>query len=194
MLTGLSTVQSASMCTVYLGKVHRRQFLNTLLAAAPALGMPHLGFLPPTTRVLAFRHLHTSERLEVVYAREGRYIPDALASVNHLLRDFRSGQTHPIDPQLLDVLHALKVATGSREPFEVISGYRSPATNQQLRDRSQGVASGSLHMQGKAIDIRLADVPLAKLREAAKALRRGGVGYYEESNFVHVDTGRVRAW
>ena len=103
-------------------------------------------------------------------------------------------EVHPIDPALLDLLHGLADLSGSTKPYQMISGYRSPATNEMLRHQSEGVASGSLHMKGQAIDIRLADVPLAKLRNAALAVRRGGVGYYPASDFVHVDTGRVRAW
>ncbi|MGA0610863.1 DUF882 domain-containing protein [Caldimonas sp. KR1-144] len=145
-------------------------------------------------RELAFSHLHTGERLRVTYFDAGSYVDDALAAVNRLLRDFRSGEVGTIDPRLLDVLHALALGSGTRAPFEVISGYRCRATNEALRRRSDGVASTSLHMSGQAIDIRLADVPLATLRNKALALRAGGVGYYPASDFVHVDTGRVRAW
>ena len=145
-------------------------------------------------RVLRFEHLHTGEKLCVEYFDAGRYRPDALSSVNQLLRDFRTGEVAAIDAALLDQLHDLSGMTASRQPFQIISGYRSPATNQMLRERSSGVAGGSLHMRGQAIDIRLADVPLATLRSAALALRAGGVGYYPASDFVHVDTGRVRAW
>lgn len=136
----------------------------------------------------------TAERLTIEYCTADAYVPEALAAVDHLLRDFRTGEVHPIDPALLDLLHRLGGATGARRPFDVISGYRSPATNQMLRERSTGVASGSLHMQGRAIDIRPADVPLERLRDAALGLRLGGVGYYPASDFVHVDTGRVCAW
>ena len=114
--------------------------------------------------------------------------------MNHLLRDFRTGGVGSIDPGLLDLLHELAAITGSQRAFHVISGYRSPATNQTLRQNSSGVASGSLHLRGQAIDIRLADVPLATLRDAARSMRSGGVGYYAASDFVHVDTGRVRSW
>ena len=113
---------------------------------------------------------------------------------DRFLRDFRNGEIGAIDPRLLDLLHRLRATTDSRQPFAVISGYRSPATNAALRLRSIGVASTSLHMRGQAIDIRLADVPLATLRDAARALGAGGVGYYPGSDFVHVDTGRVRTW
>jgi uncharacterized protein YcbK (DUF882 family) len=145
-------------------------------------------------RVLHFSHTHTGERLAIEYFNAGAYLPDALETVNHLLRDFRTGDIHEIDPGLLDLLHRLAAVTGTSKPFQVISGYRSPATNAMLRHRSEGVAVGSLHMQGQAIDIRLADVPLPKLRAAALDARRGGVGYYPSSDFVHVDTGRVRTW
>lgn len=175
--------------------VDRRQFLRTIATAAPMVALPGLASAVPTgTRVLTFSHLHTAERLEVAYKAGGRYLPSALSAVNHLLRDFRTGDEHAIDPRLLDLLHELHTTTASRRPFEIISGYRSPATNAMLRGHSGGVASTSLHMQGRAIDIRLADVPLASLRDAALDLRRGGVGYYPSSNFVHVDTGRVRRW
>lgn len=145
-------------------------------------------------RSLRFSHLHTGERLSVEYFSGGEYLPDALRAVNQLLRDFRTGEVHAIDPGLLDLLHGLTDVTGCQQPFEVISGYRSPATNRTLRSRSEGVAARSLHMQGQAIDIRVADVSLPRLRDAALTAGRGGVGYYPASNFVHVDTGRVRAW
>jgi uncharacterized protein YcbK (DUF882 family) len=138
--------------------------------------------------------MHTGERLVVEYFTGGAYLPDALGSIDHLLRDFRTNEIHAIDRQLLDLLHALSRTTGTRMPFQVISGYRSPATNQMLRSRSEGVAAHSLHMEGQAIDLRLPDVTLRTLRDAARALRGGGVGYYPASNFVHVDTGRVRIW
>ena len=173
----------------------RRLFLSTLAGALPVLALPDVGVAHPiAVRALEFSHLHTGERLMVDYARGSTYLPDGLAAINKVLRDFRTREVHPIDPALLDQLHALRLATGTRRPFEVISGYRSPVTNAHLRSRSQGVASGSLHMSGRAIDVRLADVPLATLRDAAYALERGGVGYYPGSNFVHLDTGRVRRW
>lgn len=172
--------------------VSRRQFLVALAAAAASPRL--LEAAPSASRSLTFSHLHTGERLAVEYFDRGRYVPDALAAVNHVLRDFRTGAVHVIDPRLLDVLHDLARTTGSRRPYEIISGYRSPTTNQMLRQHSEGVAAGSLHMVGQAIDIRLADVRLASLRAAALDLKAGGVGYYPASNFVHVDTGRVRRW
>jgi len=169
--------------------------MTAVASALPALAMPRLLFADsPATRALSFVHTHTSERLQVAYFSGGQYLGDALAAVDQFLRDFRTGDVHAIDPGLLDLLHHLTGATGSARPFQVISGYRSPATNSALRARSEGVSAGSLHMKGQAIDVRLADVPLAKLRAAALGRRRGGVGYYPASDFVHVDTGRVRSW
>jgi uncharacterized protein YcbK (DUF882 family) len=145
-------------------------------------------------RILRFRHLHTGESLTRTYWAEGVYLDDELADINRLLRDHRTGDIHQIDPQLLDLLHHLQHKTGSRAPFEVISGYRSPKTNEGLRKHSNGVAKKSLHMRGMAIDIRIPGVDLARLRKAALALKGGGVGYYPKSNFLHIDTGRVRHW
>ncbi len=145
-------------------------------------------------RRLAFVHTHTNEQLDVVYAGPDGYHAGNLSRVNEFLRDFRTSDVHPIDPKLLDILHALARSVTSTEPFHVISGYRSPRTNSTLRSHSAGVAKYSLHMEGKAIDIRLPDVALGRLRDRALRLARGGVGYYPGSDFVHVDTGRVRAW
>ena len=114
--------------------------------------------------------------------------------MNSFLRDFRTGDQHAIDPALYDLLNDLRLATGTRSPFHVISAYRSPRTNSMLREHGGGVAKGSLHLQGRAIDVRLADVSSVSLRDAAVELRRGGVGYYRGPDFVHVDTGRVRRW
>lgn len=171
----------------------RRLAVATTVATAPWAARANMA-PSATPRVLEFTHLHTGERLSVEFHREGGYLPDALSAINQVLRDFRTGDVHPIDTALLDLLHDLHAATGSRRPYEIISAYRSPNTNQMLRGRSSGVASGSLHLSGKAIDIRLADVALADLRDAALSLGRGGVGFYAGSNFVHVDTGRVRRW
>jgi uncharacterized protein YcbK (DUF882 family) len=117
-----------------------------------------------------------------------------MAAINHVMRDHRSGESHAIDPRLLDQLHQLKGLVSASAPFQIISGYRSPITNAALRENSSGVASRSLHMDGRAIDIRVGGVDLARLRDAAIGMAAGGVGYYEASNFIHVDTGRVRRW
>ena len=145
-------------------------------------------------RRLAVHNLHTGESLDAVYWEQGAYVPDALSAVNHVLRDFRTGDVHPIDPRLLDTMARLGARVAAKQPFSVISGYRSPRTNAMLHRESGGVATHSLHMQGMAIDIRLAGLELSKLHEAALGMRAGGVGYYPGSDFVHVDVGPVRRW
>ncbi|MDP3759979.1 MAG: DUF882 domain-containing protein [Ramlibacter sp.] len=146
-------------------------------------------------RSLAFDHTHTREKLSLVYAAGGDYVMQALAKLNHFLRDHYSGDVGVIDPQLFDLLHRVKTELGAKDAFQVISGYRCPATNSNLRNsRGGGVATRSLHMDGKAIDIRIPGVPLAELRDAAVSLRAGGVGFYPREQFVHLDTGRVRSW
>jgi uncharacterized protein YcbK (DUF882 family) len=164
--------------------------LSVVAAAAPARLLADTG----RERVLSFAHTHTGERLTVPYFADGDYLPEALSRLNHHLRDHRSGEECAIDPALFDMLNDLRLATGTREPFQVISGYRSPKTNAKLRSAGRGVAKRSLHMDGRAIDVRLADVKSSVLRDAALELRRGGVGYYRQSDFVHVDTGRFRTW
>ncbi len=148
----------------------------------------------PASRALSLVNTHTGESLLTRYFEGGQYIPAALSQLQHVLRDHRSGEAHPIDPQLFDVLFHV-ASRNDREPhFEVISGYRSPASNAQLRSHSKGVAQRSLHMDGKAIDVRLSGVACTKVRDVALSMASGGVGYYARSNFVHLDTGRVRAW
>lgn len=146
-------------------------------------------------RTLSLLNTHTGERLKkVVYWEQGSYIPDALHDLNYVLRDHRTDEVHPIDPVTLDMMAAISLKLGGKRPFEIISAYRSPETNQQLRKHSSGVAKNSYHMQGKAVDLRLPGVPLKTLRKVALDLRRGGVGYYPKSSFVHVDSGKVRSW
>lgn len=145
-------------------------------------------------RTISMVSTHTGERLQIRYAEAGRYVPDALVRLNRLLRDHRSGDVAPIDPRLFDQMHALATCADCAPHYEIISGYRSPATNEKLRQGSSGVASRSLHMDGRAIDVRLKGLPTARVRDMALALQRGGVGYYKKSDFVHLDTGRVRTW
>jgi uncharacterized protein YcbK (DUF882 family) len=145
-------------------------------------------------RSLAFDNLHTGERLKLDYWLRGDYVPDALVSINRLLRDFRTGDVHPIEPKLLDLLALMRQRLETTAAFAVISGYRSPKTNEMLHEASSGVASQSLHMQGMAIDIRIPGRPLAVVHKTALEIQAGGVGYYPKSDFVHVDIGRVRRW
>lgn len=145
-------------------------------------------------RTLSLFNLHTGEKLRATYFESGEYVPDALEAMNHLLRDFRTGDIHPIAPSLLDLVTTLQSRVEATQTVHVISGYRSPFTNAALHERSRGVATHSLHMKGQAMDIRIPGVELAHLRNAALDLQRGGVGYYPASDFVHVDIGRVRRW
>lgn len=145
-------------------------------------------------RSVSFDNLHTGESIEAVYWDGGDYIPDVLDAVNQHLRDYRTGDVHVIDPRLLDLLDAVAARTETKARFQVISGYRSPKTNALLHERSAEVAQKSFHIQGMAIDVRLPDVELRHLHAAAQSLGWGGVGYYPESNFVHIDVGPVRTW
>ncbi|HYG26328.1 MAG TPA: DUF882 domain-containing protein [Caulobacteraceae bacterium] len=143
---------------------------------------------------LAVLNLHTDERCDVVYRENGVCIDEAAQQLDRVLRDFRTGEVHPIDRELFDLLADLHDRVDGNGPFHVISGYRSPKTNAMLNKKSSGVATRSLHMDGKAIDIRLPGRALTSVRDTALAMKRGGVGYYARSDFVHVDTGRVRRW
>jgi uncharacterized protein YcbK (DUF882 family) len=175
--------------------ISRRHFLAGTGAILLTPLSPALAALSDA-RTVAFDNIHTGEKLKIDYWIGGHYVPEALSAVNHVLRDFRSGEVHPIAPRLLDLLTMLHAHLETDEPFSVISGYRSPATNAMLRgDRDHsGVAAKSLHMQGMAIDIRVPGCALTALRDAALTQRAGGVGYYPASDFVHVDVGRVRTW
>ena len=183
----------------YRHGVSRRTFLTAGLAAAVACFSPYKAFASvlkafPPEKALAFYNTHTGETLKSVYWEQGTYVPQALAEINHILRDHRTGEVREIEPALLDLLCALHQKLGSAAPFSIISGYRSPETNSHLSSKSKGVAKNSMHLLGKAIDIRLPGHELKTLQRAAVDLRRGGVGYYPSSDFVHVDVGRVRYW
>jgi uncharacterized protein YcbK (DUF882 family) len=168
----------------------RRISLVAALALLAAVGAPAGG----TARELTFYHTHTGERLQVVYARDGHYLEPAIDDIGAFLADFRTGDSHPIDPALLDLIFEVRVTLGGRGTFEVISAYRSPQTNEMLRSESSGVAKNSLHLVGKAIDVRLTGVELVELRDTAIGMQRGGVGYFPASGFVHLYSGRVRRW
>ncbi len=187
-----------SMEQVENPRLSRRTFIKRSLQVA-------LGAAVVTTPVLAsagihlrrslsLYHTHTKQHLDIVYAYGQAYDPAALEKINYFLRDFRTGETYPIDTELLDILWRLQQDVGGKGVYEVISGYRSPLTNQNLRQNSNGVAKKSLHMEGRAIDIRFSQAPTKHLQQCAKAMQCGGVGYYPESDFVHIDTGRVRFW
>ena len=147
-----------------------------------------------TSKRIALQNIHTSEKVDLEFYRGDGYVPDALTSIQKVLRDWRNNDQHPIDPKLMDYLYDVAHTIDVAPVFSVISGYRSPQTNAQLHERSSGVASHSLHMEGRAIDVRLAGVNCADLAQHALGMQRGGVGYYRQSDFVHLDTGRFRTW
>ncbi len=174
----------------------RRRFLKTGIGAGALLVLPqvHANILAIKEKQLAFLNLHTGERIRTTYWAEGRYQPEALMAIKNILRDHRTDEAYEMDLNLLNMLQLLHLRMDAREDFHVISAYRSPKTNAMLSSRSSGVATRSLHMQGKAIDIRLPGHALTDLRKAVLSLESGGVGYYPKSNFIHIDTGRVRQW
>ncbi|MBH1970336.1 DUF882 domain-containing protein [Moraxellaceae bacterium AER2_44_116] len=179
--------------------MNRRQCLQTLSAlTVGTLLLPRWATASPLLllpeRSLSFYHLHTGEKQRVTYWAEGQYLPDSLANINHLLRDFRNDKILPIDTALLDQLTLLQTRLNVPCEFHIISAYRSPETNNMLQARSNGVAKRSMHLEGRAIDIRIPNVPLSIVRQQALAMKMGGVGYYPSSDFVHVDSGSVRQW
>jgi len=193
------TSQKNSSPVIVHHSVSRRTFLAAGLASAVAFSSPYKafasglkGFSPE--KALPFYNTHTGETLKAVYWTQGTYVPQALAEINYILRDHRTGKVREIELDLLDLLFALHQKLESAAPFCIISGYRSPETNSLLSRMSKGVVKNSLHLLGKAIDIRLPGHELKTLRRAAVDLRRGGVGYYPSVDFVHVDVGKVRYW
>jgi len=179
----------------------RRNFLKTATGTAALMLAPSVLAKPvqpkliqPAERVLRLQNLHTGESLKATYWAEGRYIAEELTALNRVLRDHRSNEIYTMDQRLFDMLHLLQQQVAGNGTYHVISGYRSPKTNAMLNSKSRSVAKRSLHMQGRAIDIRLPGVELTQLRQAALDLKSGGVGYYGRSDFIHVDTGRTRSW
>lgn len=185
----------------------RRSFLGIGAATLgglliPAVASPAMaanfkgGVVGNGARRLAFRNTHTGESFSGVYRVGDKYLPDAFSQINMVMRDFRTNQQYPMDPRVLDIVYTVQRMTGQHRPLEIISGYRSPKTNNMLRGKSKrsGVAKKSLHMQGKAIDLRMEGFSTKRLRDIAVSLNAGGVGYYSKSDFVHLDSGDVRNW
>ena len=176
--------------------VHFRLFLSGLvtviLMILPASSPADDNVMPE--RRLSFYNTHTHERLTVIYKKGDGYVVGAMEKINYILRDHRANEIHAIDPRLMDFLYDLLNEVNNHGEVHIISGYRSPKTNSKLRRKSKGVARGSLHMQGKALDFRLPGTDTAVLRDTARRMKRGGVGYYKKSNFIQIDTGRVRNW
>lgn len=187
-------------------QLNRRSFLTIGAATLGGLMVPGLSNVASAatfqngvissggSRRLAFRNAHTGESFSGVYRVGNKYLPDAFKQINMVLRDFRTDQVYPMDPRVIDIIHAVHSRTGQHTPFEIISGYRSPKTNAMLRKTSSGVAKKSLHMEGRAIDLRMEGYSTKRIRDIATAVGAGGVGYYARSNFVHMDSGDVRTW
>jgi uncharacterized protein YcbK (DUF882 family) len=184
----------------------RRQWLKVLGGGAAGFtlsrlasaqdGAPVAAEKPPLEeRSIELFNTHTNESANVVFKRGADYDPAALETLKKLLRDHRNGETHDMDPRLYDQLFELALAAKHAPHYEIISGYRSPESNDKMSSKpGSGVAKKSLHMQGRAIDVRLKQCDCATLRDLALAAKQGGVGYYERSDFVHIDTGNFRTW
>ena len=182
-----------------LPEISRRQLLRMgLITVAsgliPGRAMAAVNRLAAGERSVCIYNLHTNEYLDVVYWRDGKYLPEAFRDINHVFRDHYNGAVKPIDKKLIDFLYSIQSRLDCNEPIHLISGYRSPATNARLRKKSNGVARRSLHIMGQAADIRMPGYQIKTLRSVAYNLQNGGVGYYPRSNFLHVDVGRVRFW
>jgi uncharacterized protein YcbK (DUF882 family) len=181
----------------------RRSFLKSSAMLASVLGAPAIAksakaatapAVSPNERIVRLYNTHTGESLRTIFWAEGQFIPEALQDVNKLLRDHRNNKIAPIEPELLVLLDRISAQYGNHPTIHVISGYRSPESNAKLHENTSGVAKHSLHMEGKAIDVRIPGQDLAKLHRIVMAQKAGGVGYYPESEFVHMDVGRVRYW
>jgi uncharacterized protein YcbK (DUF882 family) len=159
------------------------------VAEAAALRMPGSGSYD-----IMFHNCHTGESFSGTYRVGNKYLPDAFEEINYVLRDFRSNEVFPIDPRVIDIIYMVRRKTGRNQPLEILSGYRSPKTNNMLREASSGVARNSMHLSGQAIDFRMPGLSTRGLRDIAVGFKAGGVGYYPRSDFVHVDTGKVRTW
>lgn len=181
-------------------QMERRGFLKaglTLSATAflsAGLVKPALAWGNNAAYSVSFINEHTGETFSGVYRVGNKYLPEAFERINYVLRDFRQNEIFPIDPRSIDIVAIVHGATGSPNPYSLLSGYRSPKTNAALRSSTEGVAKNSLHLSGQAIDVRLQDVSPARIRDLAQRLNAGGVGYYPKSGFVHMDSGAVRHW
>lgn len=180
--------------------ISRRRFLTMgagvamALAGAPALAAGSKLALGSGERTLSFSNLHTGETLKTTYWQDGIYLPDEMTAINHVLRDFRVNLAGDMSPHLMDMLYLLQEKLDTTQPYQVISGYRSPKTNAMLHNTTPGVATRSRHMLGQAIDVRLHEKDMKHLLKAAYNLRAGGVGYYPHSDFIHLDVGPYRTW
>lgn len=187
------------MTTISTDPTNRRTFLKigATMALTTLFRHPVFAAVSPDYRdnhVLSFYNIHTGETIKTCYRASGKLIRPALERISYIMRDYRTGEIKPVDPKLLDLLHRIVRETPSHAPISIISGYRSPRTNAALRKVTTGVARKSLHMEGRAIDIRIPGNQTSALRQLAIKLQSGGVGYYPKSDFVHLDTGPVKDW
>jgi len=191
-------VRSINLSLSMMGPQCSNKFSKIMLSAGLVLlivlALPVCTAADSGDRILSFYNTHTHERLTVNYKNGNRYKPEALKKISYILRDHRSGDIYPMDPKLVDFVYDLLTKVNNHGEVHIISGYRSPKTNAKLRKKSKGVAGGSMHMKGKALDFRLPGTDTAVLRDTARAMKRGGVGYYRKSDFIQIDTGRVRNW
>lgn len=184
----------------FFSSVSRRDILKGGFAALAAACVPMINCRKAYAMIgggawrVKLRHAHTEEAFNGIYRVGDQYLPDAFQNINPFMRDHRTGEVFPMDPHVLDIISLIQARTRANRPLKIVSAYRSPRTNAMLRDHSRGVAKNSFHMYGQAIDIRMDDYSVSRLRDVAKSLRAGGVGYYPKSDFVHVDTGSVRYW
>jgi uncharacterized protein YcbK (DUF882 family) len=188
MMNGISSIST-----------NRRTFLKIGVSAilTTTIAQPVWAAVPPIDRhphVLSLYNIHTGEAMRACYRNAGKLIPGAIQRINHIMRDYRTGEIKPVDPKLLDLLHHIVTVVNPRAPISIISGYRSPRTNAALRKITKGVARKSLHMEGRAIDIRIPGYQTSAIRQLAVRLKSGGVGYYPKSDFIHLDTGPVKTW
>ena len=186
----LSLRMKGPQCSNQFSKIRLSAGLILLIV----LALPVCTVADSGDRILSFYNTHTHERLTVIYKNGNRYKPEALKKISYILRDHRSGDIYPMDPKLMDFVYDLLTKVDNHGEVHIISGYRSPKTNTKLRQKSKGVARRSMHMKGRALDFRLPGTDTAVLRDTARAMKRGGVGYYRKSDFIQIDTGRVRNW
>ena len=178
----------------------RRSFLKFGLAGIAAAMVPLISAGTAqasnnyATWKIAFRHSHTGESFSGVYRVGNKYLPEAFERLSYVMRDFRTNEVFPMDPRVIDILSVIHRKMDATAPYETLSGYRSPRTNSMLRHETSGVANNSFHMYGQAVDVRIPGYSTGNIRKIARSLQAGGVGYYPRSNFVHVDTGKVRTW
>jgi uncharacterized protein YcbK (DUF882 family) len=187
-MSGKMTIDNTRRKIVQYGLAGLATVMSGALSVLPAQARDTIGY------TVSFKNAHTGERFQGVYRIGGYYVPSAFRKINRVMRDHRTGGIHPIDPKLIDTLSRVQRDCKCSQPIELLSGYRSPKTNNMLRGNSRGVAKNSFHMKGQAADIRVPGSSTSKVRNTARALRVGGVGYYPRSGFVHVDTGDIRSW